>query len=111
MVDSRETSETGGTGERVRGPKFEVFGTSTPEIRTSAHEWDNVPAHLARPAFPARRALLLIIYAHETESMRRGSLACCRPVLGLQDFCETVRSSFAQPHFDQRSNHGAHHVF
>ena len=29
MIHSRETSETGGTGERVRGPKFEVFGTST----------------------------------------------------------------------------------
>jgi hypothetical protein len=31
----------------VRGPKFEVFGTSNPELRTF---------NLARPAFPARRA-------------------------------------------------------
>ena len=31
----------------VRGPKFEVFGTSNPELQT---------VNLARPAFPARRA-------------------------------------------------------
>src|SRR5437899_12656879 len=31
-----ETRETGGKGEttEVRGPKFEVFGTSNPELRT-----------------------------------------------------------------------------
>ena len=43
--------------------------------------------------------------------MRRGGLACCRPVPRPQDFCETIGSSFAQPHFDHRSNHRADHVF
>ena len=43
--------------------------------------------------------------------MRRGGLACCRPVPRLQDFRETVGSPFAQSHFDHRSNHRADHVF
>ena len=42
--------------------------------------------------------------------MRRGGLACCRPIPGPQDLCETVGSPFAQPHFDYRSNHCADHV-
>ena len=43
--------------------------------------------------------------------MRRGGLACCRPIPSPQDFCETVGSPFAQPHFDHRSNYRADHVF
>jgi hypothetical protein len=27
--------------------------------------------------------LLLVVYAHKTESMRRGGLACCRPIPSL----------------------------
>ena len=42
--------------------------------------------------------------------MRRGGLACCRPIPGPQDLCETAGSPFAQPHFDYRSNHCADHV-
>ncbi len=43
--------------------------------------------------------------------MRRGGLACCRPIPRPQDFCETVGSAFAQPHFDHRSHYCADHVF
>ena len=42
--------------------------------------------------------------------MRRGSLACCRPIPGPQDLCETAGIPFAQPHFDYRPNHCADHV-
>ena len=55
--------------------------------------------------------VLLVVYAHETESMRRGGLACGRSIPSPQDIRETVRSPFAQPHFDQCSNHCADHVF
>ena len=54
--------------------------------------------------------LLVVVYAHETESMRRGGLACCRAIPSYQDLCETVGSPFAQPHFDHGSNHRADHV-
>ena len=43
--------------------------------------------------------------------MRRGGLACCRPIMRPQNLCETVGSLFAKPHFDQRSDHGSNHVF
>lgn len=43
--------------------------------------------------------------------MRRGGLACRRPIPSLQDFSETVGSPFAQSHFDYRSHYGADHVF
>ena len=43
--------------------------------------------------------------------MRRGGLACRRPIPRFQDCCETVGSPFAQPHFDQRSDYSSNHVF
>ena len=42
--------------------------------------------------------------------MRRGGLACCRPIPSPQDFCDTVGSPFAQPHFDHRSHHCPDHM-
>jgi hypothetical protein len=42
--------------------------------------------------------------------MRRGGLACCRPIPSHQNFCQTVGGPFAQPHFDHCSNHRADHV-
>ncbi len=56
------------------------------------------------------RILLFVVYAHETESMGGGGLACCRPISSLQDFCETVGSPLAQPHFDHCSHDRADHV-
>src|SRR5438105_8092915 len=34
--------------------------------------------------------VLLVVYAHEIESMRRGGLACCRPIPSPQDIREAV---------------------
>ena len=42
--------------------------------------------------------------------MRRGGLACCRPISSPQDIRETVGSPFAQPNFDHRPNHRPDHV-
>jgi len=43
---------------RGRGQKFEGFGTSNSEYHPLALPSHDAPTHLARPAFPARRALL-----------------------------------------------------
>ncbi len=43
--------------------------------------------------------------------MRGGGLACCRPIPGQQDSCQTIGSPFAQPHLDHRSDNRADHVF
>ncbi len=49
----------------VRGPKFEVFGTSNPELQT---------VNLARPAFPARRARLILLPSYITTIYRATTL-------------------------------------
>ena len=54
--------------------------------------------------------MLIVIYAHETESMGRGGLACGRPIPSPQHICETVGSPFAQADFDHRSHYCADHV-
>ena len=59
----------------------------------------------------AARILLLVVYAHEAESVRRGGPACRRPISSPQDVCETVGSPLAQPHFDHRPHDRADHVF
>jgi hypothetical protein len=56
------------------------------------------------------RSSLVVVYAHETESMRGGGLTCSRAISSPQDIRETVWSPFAQPHFDHRSNYRADHV-
>ena len=43
--------------------------------------------------------------------MRRGGLACGRPISSQQDLCETIGRPFAHPHFDDRSHDRADHVF
>lgn len=44
-------------GVMVRGPKFEVFETSTSERHMLALPWLDAPAYLTRRAFPASLAL------------------------------------------------------
>jgi hypothetical protein len=48
--------EDDGKSERGEGSRFEARGIRNFEPRTSAYAWHDAPAHLALPAFPARRA-------------------------------------------------------
>jgi len=86
--------ETGVTGTQLARPVFSVRRAS--------------PA--SRAMASAARGLLLVVYAHEKESLGRGGLACCTPIPGRQDFCETLGSAFAQPHFYHRSHYRADHM-
>lgn len=77
--------------------------------RVGRRQTECLPSRLV-PLAPCPEFRLIVIHVHETETMRRGSSACSRPISGLQDLRETVGGSFTQPHLDDRSNHRANHV-